>query len=132
MQPAAGTAPESWAQECIDATRAAPVDQGTQADLLYALYLFGSIVYDPQVLKRRIPEALMQESKGYQLERERITQETTVRHILTLLKRQFRAETVNTLTPAIQNINDLQRLEQLLVAASETENIEAFAQMLHE
>ena len=74
----------------------------------------------------------MQESKFYQLERDRITRETTVRHILTLLKRQFRTETVNALTPAIQNINDLQRLEQLLVAASETQNIETFAQMLHE
>ncbi len=132
MKPPAGMGPEHWVQECIDATRAAPIDQQTQADLLYGLSLFGSIGHDPQVFKQRIPEELMQESKFYQLECERITRETTVRHILTLLKRQFRTETVNALTPAIQNINDLQRLEQLLVAASETQNIETFAQMLHE
>ena len=132
-----------WADHALDlsrfvldtddnAMRAALVDQQTQADLLYGLSLFGSIGHDPQVFKQRIPEELMQESKFYQLECERITRETTVRHILTLLKRQFRTETVNALTPAIQNINDLQRLEQLLVAASETQNIETFAQMLHE
>ncbi|RKU24057.1 hypothetical protein C6503_02225 [Candidatus Poribacteria bacterium] len=132
MKPPAGMDPEHWVQECIDATRAAPIDQQTQADLLYGLSLFGSIAHDPQVFKQRIPEELMQESKFYQLERERITRETTVRHILTLLKRQFRTETVNALTPAIQNINDLPRLEQLLVAASETQNIETFAQMLHQ
>ena len=34
--------------------------------------------------------------------------------------------------PAIENIDDLQRLEQLLIAASEARNIESFAQMLHE
>ena len=92
--------------------------------------------YESELLDRLIPEELMRESKTYQrqMERaaERVTKGTTVRHILALLKRQFRSEIVNTLAPAIENIDDLQRLEQLLIAASETQNIEAFAQMLHE
>ena len=78
----------------------------------------------------------MQESKTYQRLVERIDKRAekraTVRHILALLKRQFRPETVNALTPAIENIDDLQRLERLLIAASEARNIESFAQMLHE
>ena len=82
MKPPAGMDPERWSQECIDATRAAPVDQQTQADLLFALYLFGSIVYDPQVFKRRIPEELMRESKGYQL----MLRENTIEHIIALLE----------------------------------------------
>ncbi len=136
MKPPTGVNLEQWVKECIDVTRAAPVDQQTQADLLYGIYLFGGVVYESELLDRLIPEELMQESKTYQrqMERaaERVTKETTVRHILTLLKRQFRPETVNALTPAIQNIDDLQRLEQLLIAASEARNIESFAQMLHE
>ena len=55
------------------------------------------------LLDRLIPEELMPESKTYQrqMERaaERVTRETTIRHILTLLKRQFRPETVNALNP---------------------------------
>ena len=74
----------------------------------------------------------MRESKGYQYLMERAEKRATVRHILTLLKRQFRPEAVNALTPAIENIDDLQRLDQLLIAASETRNIESFEQMLHE
>ena len=130
MQPPAGMDPEHWVQACIDATRAVPVDQQTQADLLYAISVFGSIVYDPQVFKRRIPEELMQESKFYQLEHEKITRETTIRHILALLEQQFHAEAVRALTPAIQNIDDLQRLEYLHLAAARVPNIEAFAQEL--
>lgn len=136
MKPPTGVNLERWVKECIDITRAAAVDQQTQADLLYGIYLFGGVVYESELFDRLIPEELMRESKTYQrqMERaaERVTKETTIRHILTLLKRQFRPETVNALTPAIQNIDDLQRLEQLLIAASEARNIESFAQMLHE
>lgn len=89
-------------------------------------------MYESELLDRLIPKKLMRESKTYQRQAERVTKETTVRHILTLIKRQFRPETVNALTPAIENIDDLQRLEQLLIAASEARNIESFAQMLHE
>ena len=132
MQPPAGMDLERWVQECVDATRAAPVDQETQADLLYGIYIFGSVVTDAMLFKRLILEELMRESKGYQYLMERAEKRATVRHILTLLKRQFRPEAVNALTPAIENIDDLQRLDQLLIAASETRNIESFEQMLHE
>jgi len=132
MQPSAGTAPESWAQECIDATRAAPVDQGTQADLLYGLSLFGSIGHDPQVFKQRIPEELMQESKFYQLERERILRENTAHHISVVLKAKFSADIVSALTPLIQSVSDVKRLEELLDAAAKVQNVEAFVQKLGE
>ena len=126
MKPPVGVDPEHWVQVCIDATRTTPVDQQTQADLLYALYLFGSIVYDPQLFERRIPEELMRESKGYQL----ILRKNTIEHILALLEQQFHTEAVRALTPAIQNIDDLQRLEYLHLAAARVPNIEAFAQEL--
>ena len=132
MEPPPGMNLERWVQECVDVTRAAPVDQQTQADLLYGIYLFGGVVYESEWFDRLIREELMQESKTYQRLVQRIDKRTTVRHILALLNRQFRPETVNELTSAIENIDDLQRLEQLLIAASEARNIESFAQMLHE
>ena len=128
MKPPAGMDPERWSQECIEATRAAPVDQQTQADLLFALYLFGSIVYDPQVFKRRIPEELMRESKGYQL----MLRENTIEHIIALLEQQFHTETVRALTPMLQNIDDLERLKELHLTAARVPNIEAFTQELIE
>ncbi len=123
---------EQWVQECIDVTLAAPVDQRTQADLLYAISLFGSLVHNSELYERIIPEELMRESKFYQRQVEKITQETTIKHILTLLKSEFQTEAVNALTPSLQNITDLHRLEQLHLAAAKAQNLDAFAQMLSE
>ena len=74
----------------------------------------------------------MQESKTYQRQRERILRENTINHISVVLKAKFTADIVNALTPIIQNINDVQRLEELHMAAAQVQNIESFAQMLSE
>ena len=132
MKPPAGMDLERWVQECVDVTRTAPVDQQTQADLLYGIYLFGSVVTDAVLFERLIPEELMRESKGYQRQRERILREATIDNTLALLKKRFHTEEVSALTPALQNINDLERLKQLLVAVPDMQSLEAFAQMLHE
>ena len=132
MNPPAGMDLERWVQECIHVTRATPVDQQTQADLLYGIYLFGSVVTDAVLFEKLIPEELMRESKGYQRQRDRIIRENTIENTLALLKKRFHTEEVRALTPALQNINDLERLKQLLVAVPDMQSLEAFAQMLHE
>ena len=88
MQPPAGMDIERWVQTCVDTTRAAPVDQETQADLLYGIYLFGSIVTDAMLFERLIQEELMQESKGYQL----MLRKNTIENIIALLEQQFHTE----------------------------------------
>ena len=109
-----------------------PVDQRTQADLLYAISLFGSLVHNPELYERLILEELMQESKFYQRQVEKIARETTIKHILTVLKTKFSTDVVNALTPVIQNISDLQRLEELHIAAAKVPDIETFTRMLNE
>ena len=132
MRPPAGMDLERWVQTCVDVTRAAPVDQRKQADLLYGIYLFGGIVYDSKLFERLVPEELMRESKTYQYLREQILKENTIENTLALLTDQFQAEAVNALTPALQRVNDLQKLKQLHLAAAKVPNIETFAQMLSE
>ena len=132
MQPPTGMDIERWVQTCVDTAQAAPVDQITQADLLHGISVFGGIVYNAELLNRLIPEELMQESKTYQLLMERAARETTIENTLALLADQFQPETVSALTPALRNVNDLQKLKRLLLAAARVQNIEAFAQMLHE
>ena len=132
MQLPAGMKLEQWIQECVDATRATPVDQETQADLLYGIYLFGGVVYDSELLRRLIPEELMQESKTYQLQVEKITRQNTIENTLDLLEDRFQAEAVHALTPVLNSINDLQRLKQLHLAAAKVQSIGAFKQLLNE
>lgn len=82
----------------------------------------------------------MQESKYYQLLREEFvaqgieqgTRETTIRNTITLLRSKFSAEAVNDVVPVIQRITDIQHLDQLLLAAAQVQNLNAFKLMLEE
>ena len=143
MKPPDDMTPEQWVQQCIDATVATSVDPPTKGNLLYGLSVFGGIVHD-QSLFKRIPEEFMQESSFFQHQREKfiaegitqgITQgakEATLKNLLTVLNAKFHAESVRALGPALENIDDLQRLEQLLLTAVNAENLEAFTKILFE
>lgn len=131
MKPPEGMGIEQWAKECVDATIDAPVDQQTRGDLLYAISLFGSIIHNSQLYETLIQEELMQESKFYQRQSEKIIRETTIKHILAVLNTKYSADIVKAITPMIQNINDLQRLDDLHTAAAKAQNIETFTQMLN-
>ena len=50
--------------------------------------------------------------------------------ILALLGTQFHPDAVQTLQPKLAEIKDLQRLQQLVLAASRSESLEAFMQHL--
>ena len=132
MKPPTGIDIERWVQACVTATRATPVDQETQADLLYGISVFGGIVYNAELLDRLIPEELMLESKTYQRQMEKAARETTIENTLALLADQFQPETVSALTSALRNVKDLKKLKQLHLAAAKVQNIEAFKQMLSE
>ena len=137
MKPPDNMLLERWVQQCIDATVATPVEPPTKGNLLYGLSLFGGLVHD-QSLFERIPEELMQESSVFQHQREKfiaegITQgakEATLKNLLTVLNAKFHTEAVRALTLALENIDDLQRLEELLLAAVNAENLETFTEKL--
>ena len=72
----------------------------------------------------------MQESKGYQHLHERITKETTIKHISVVLKTKFSTELVDALRPALQDIDDLEQLKDLYLQAIHAHSLQAFAQKL--
>ena len=152
MKRPTGISIEQWVQECINAVAATPIDEQTQGDLFCALSLFGGIVYDPLLFKRMIREERMQESKYYQLLRDEFVaigieqgleqgreqgleqgaRESTIRNILKFLNNRFTAQEVNDLIPQLHQITDLERLDQLLFAAPQVQNLDAFKLMLEE
>ena len=79
---------------------------------------------------RTMAQSIIERSRAEGIEQER--RESTIRHILVVLKTKFSFDIVNVLAPAIQNISDVERLEELLPAAVKAESPEAFAQILHE
>ena len=87
-----------------------------------------------ETMAQSMAEVLFEEGKVQGIEQgiEQERRESAIRHILVVLKTKFSADIVNVLTPAIENISDVERLEQLLPAAVEAESLEAFACVLHE
>ena len=81
---------------------------------------------------------LMQESPFFQRQRakfiaEGITQgakEATLKNLLTVLNAKFHTEAVRALTPALENIDDLQRLEELHLNAINANTLDAFTETL--
>ncbi len=142
MKPKAGMDTEQWVQNCIDTAIAVSTDQQMQSDLLCALSLFGSIVHDAELFKRLISEKIMQESKYYQLLREQFiaqgiaqgieqgARNTTIRHILALLESRFSEDAVRNMSAKVESIEDLQRLDELLITASKVHNLDTFINML--
>jgi len=152
MKPPTGTNAEQWLRRCVATAEAAPVEKAVRDDLVATLGILSVLAYKKELVNELIKEEIVQESTFFQehLERatKRLTQEaldqglqqgikqerreSTIRHILIVLKTKFSADIVNVLTPAIENISDVERLEQLLPAAVEAQSLEAFARALQE
>ena len=58
--------------------------------------------------------------------------EATRKSLLAVLNVKFHVEAVRAINPALQDIDDLQRLEQLLLTAVKAENLETFTKILFE
>ncbi len=151
MKPPEGINSNRWLEKCIDVTTSVPTDQHTRDTLLAALGIFGGLVYEPQLIKQLLPEGIMQESPFFQhyiqeakieakqeglkegIEQgiEQGERKGTIESIIALLGRQFETEAVHALKPALESIDDLQDLRQLLLAVPQSDSLEAFMQSLH-
>ena len=54
----------------------------------------------------------------------------TIENIIALLERQFETNAVQALKPALESIDDLQNLRQLLLTVPQSDSLEAFMQSL--
>lgn len=139
MKPPNNMPLDRWVQQCIDATVATSIEAPTKGNLLYGLSLFGGLVHDRSLFEC-IPEELMQESSVWQHQREKFmaqgieqgAKEATRKNLLTVLNTKFHREAVRALTPALENIDDLQRLEQLHFIAVNVKSLEDFTEVLFE
>ena len=55
-----------WLDACVNAIRTADINPSDRDDLLAAAGIFGGLVYDPQQIIQRIPEAILRESSVVQ------------------------------------------------------------------
>ena len=142
MKPPSEMSAVRWLEKCVEATAVSGVESEDVRLLLAALGIFGSLIYEKQLIEERLPEGIMQESPFFQeyvqqaeergLERglERGRKTGTIDSILTLLSDQFQLEAVQALKPRLETIEDLERLKELLRAAPRAQSLEAFTENL--
>ncbi len=154
MKPPEGIDANRWLEKCIDAITLASTDQNTKEILFAALGVFGSLVYDSQMIIQRLPEGIMRESPFIQYCLELYAEEYkqkayvegieqgkaegieqgekngTIQSIIALLEIKFKPDAVKVLEPTLQSIDDMQRLRELLIAAPRVESLERFMQFL--
>ncbi len=138
MQPPAGVDPEAWLGQCVSATETAPVEKSVRYDLVAVLGILSLLLYDIEVITKFIEEAIMAKSAFFQeyfdkeLERrtEANVRETSVTHVLDVLEMRFDPSIAEALRPALEQIDNRQRLRQLLLTAVQVQTVEAFTRSL--
>ncbi len=143
MKSPEGMTSEAWLHQCIHTAQMQPMDRSAKADLLAGMLLLSGLVYAPETIseiisKEGIMDDILRESSFAQyLKQEGIEEgieqggrQRAVEDLLDVLEIRFDMPETHPLSARIAAIDDLQRLKQLLRAAIQVPNLEAFQRML--
>ena len=150
MQPPAGMERLQWAIQCNERTKALSLPTDIRSNLLVSQWVMSGLIHPHQAINSFLSEAVMQESSVYQhlvetADEERFKQgiqqgiqqgteqgarQSTIRGLFAVLEFKFDGRAVQALRPALESIEDLQRLEELQDEALRAETFEAFAHTL--
>lgn len=123
-----------WLRRCVQI--ADSIDVPNKPEYLGSLAVLGNLVYDSQTILDIISEETMQHPSIVEYvapqARKQGIQETTRENILEILTFRLQTDVEQTFRPALEAIDDLQRLKQLFQAAMRVETPEEFTQALKE
>lgn len=136
MKPPVGVDTEEWLRRCVQT--ADSVDVPNKAAYLGTLAVLGNLIYESELISNIIQEETMQQpniieywtEKATAEARQQSARESTRKHILEALALRLQFDTAYTFKPALEAIDDLQRLEQLHRAAILSESAEDFQRAL--
>ncbi len=134
MKPPTDIDAMQWLRRCVQI--ADSIDVPNKPEYLGSLAVLGNLVYDSQTILDIISEETMQHPPIVEYvapqARERGRKENTRENILEILAFRLQTEVEQTFSPALEAIDDLQRLKQLFQAAMRVETPEEFTQALNE
>ncbi len=132
MKRPAGVDSEEWFRRCVQT--ADSIDVPNKPAYLGSLAVLGNLIYDPETISNIILEETMNQPSiiEYWTEqaRQQSAREIAREHILEAIEIRLQADASQTFKPALEAIDDLQRLKQLHRAAILAENVEDFRQAL--
>ena len=147
MKPPAGMDGYQWAIQCNERTKALSLPTKIRSNLLVSQWIMGGLIHPKQAISGFISEEIMQEStffeyldeyfdetkgkehyeRGIQQGAEQGARDATIRNLIAVLESRFDDGAVQSLRPAVENVQDSQRLEELHREALHVESFESFA-----
>ncbi|MDE0636112.1 MAG: hypothetical protein OXI43_09735 [Candidatus Poribacteria bacterium] len=131
MKPPEGMDAETWLEKCVEKTVAAPVDSQTRGTLLFAMTTLSSLVHDLTFLQRLISEEMMREFPFIEHLKQQGARENSISNIQSVLTKRFPQQDMQLVGPALESIQDLDRLTELHLTAIDTPSVEVFLQELN-
>ena len=132
MKPPAGVDAEEWLRRCVQT--ADSIDVPNKPAYLGSLAVLGNLIYDPETISNIILEETMNQPSiiEYWTEqaRQQSAREIARENILEAIEIRLQPDAPQTFKPALEAIDDLQRLKQLFRVAILAENVEDFRQAL--
>ena len=142
MKPPEGVASDAWLRQCIHTARTHRIARSPKADYLAGMVALSELVYDPEtvsdiIFKEGIMDILRESSLIQYFKQEGIEQgieqggrQRAIEDLLEVLEIRFDMSEAHPLSTRIAAIDDLQHLKQLLRAAVQVPNLEAFQRVL--
>lgn len=142
MQPPTGMERFQWAIQCNKKTKTLSLPTDIRSNLLVSQWVLSGLIHPHQAIGGFLSEAVMQESsvykhlvqtageEYYQQGIEQGARQNAIKSLFKVLEFKFDGRAVQALRPALESIQDLQRLEELHDEALRAETFEAFARTL--
>ena len=146
MQPPADMERLQWAIQCNEKTKTLSLPTDIRSNLLVSQWVMSGLIHPHQAISGFLSEVVMQESSVYQhfletagkehYERglqkgtEQGARQNAIKSLVEVLEFKFDGRAVQALRPALESIQNLQRLQELHQEALRAETFEAFARTL--
>ena len=146
MKPPEGMASEAWLHQCIHTARTHPIGRSPKADYLAGMVALSELVYESEtisaiIFKEDLMDIIRESSLIQYFKQEGIEEgieqgieqggrQRAIEDLLEVLKIRFDLSEAHPLSARIAAIDDLQHLKQLLRAAVQVPNLEAFQRIL--
>ena len=130
MKPPHGMVAAQWLRQCIQTADTLPLDSTNKSNFFTDIAILSGLIHDFQTIINIISEETMYESSIVQHFTERGQRQQGIESVLDILGMRFDPSAAETLKPAIETIEDLQHLRQLLRSAVQAPNLDEFKQTL--
>ena len=138
MKPSGAMNSGEWLRECIRVADTLPMDEPDKPDYLSNLAILGGLIFDYQIIREIISEETMHESsviqhfteQGIEQGIERGERKGVLASLVDVLESRFQPSEVHALKPALENIEEIQHLRELLREAVRVSTLDEFKSIL--